>query len=183
MPEQGISATKAFLNMTDVASISSSNHEQQYDKLHLAETFNTVVSNITSNDKQPSNSNSRSLDNPDQQSSLLSVIMDGYTAAVKERDEALASLATTSLINDNSIMQEQLRRRSNEIPKLTQPLGGSNDEDMMNICTQLAKEIQAKETLKAEINRLNERLDFEQKIAQAKTDELLAKLAMYENEG
>jgi hypothetical protein len=181
MPEQGISATKTFLNMTDVASSRSSNHEQ-YDKLHLAETFNTAVSNITSNDKQPSNSNSRSLDNPDQQSSLLSVIMDGYTAAVKERDEALASLATTSLINDNSIMQEQ-RRRSNETPKLTQPLGGSNDEDMMNICAQLAKEIQAKETLKAEINRLNERLDFEQKIAQAKTDELLAKLAMYEKEG
>ena len=181
MPEQGISATKIFLNMTDMASISSSNHEQ-YDKLHLAETFNTAVSNITSNDKQPSNSNSRSLDNPDQQSSLLSVIMDGYTAAVKERDEALASLATTSLINDNSIMQE-LRRKSNETPKLTQPLGGSNDEDMMNICAQLAKEIQAKETLKAEINRLNERLDFEQKIAQAKTDELLAKLAMYEKEG
>ena len=106
MPEQGISATKTFLNMTDVASSRSSNHEQ-YDKLHLAETFNTAVSNITSNDKQPSNSNSRSLDNPDQQSSLLSVIMDGYTAAVKERDEALASLATTSLLYARAVEKKE----------------------------------------------------------------------------
>jgi regulator of replication initiation timing len=50
----------------------------------------------------------------------------------------------------------------------------------MNLCKQLGNEIESRTAMEMEINRLHERLEFEQKIAQAKEAELRAKLASYE---
>lgn len=150
---------------------------QSYDNLDI------VTSASSSLDKQSIHTSSGSFDTAQsgRNESLLNVIMEGYSKAVLERDEALASLATTSIINDNRVMQEQLRKSNgNQQSQVAKNNKGGSDEEMLNLCKQLGNEIALRTSAEAEINRLNERLEFEQKIAQAKNKELTAKLAMYE---
>eukprot|EP00578_Thalassiosira_sp_NH16_P000136 CAMPEP_0181132364 /NCGR_PEP_ID=MMETSP1071-20121207/30955_1 /TAXON_ID=35127 /ORGANISM="Thalassiosira sp., Strain NH16" /LENGTH=91 /DNA_ID=CAMNT_0023218691 /DNA_START=164 /DNA_END=439 /DNA_ORIENTATION=+ len=85
-----------------------------------------------------------------------------------------------SIINDNRIMQEHLRR-SDGVCK-SQAKVDNSDEDTVNLCKHLGSEIALRTTAEAEINRLGECLEFERKVAQAKEDELRAKIARYERE-
>jgi len=98
-------------------------------------------------------------------------MMDGYTKATKERDEATASLATTTIIYDNRIMKEAMNKRGSKMD--------SNDEDMLNLCNQLSSEINIRTAAEAEIKRLNECLKFEREIAAVKEDGLKAELERY----
>ncbi|KAL7539981.1 hypothetical protein ACHAXR_009781 [Thalassiosira sp. AJA248-18] len=65
-------------------------------------------------------------------------------------------------------MQEQLASNRN-----------SSDDDMLNLCKQLGNEIASRTAAETEVNRLNECLEFERKVAQAKEKELQAELARY----
>jgi len=188
LPKQAITATKVFLDISQQSSLPESNDNgsmayltnngQSYDNLDI------VTSASSSLDKQSIHTSSGSFDTAQsgRNESLLNVIMEGYSKAVLERDEALASLATTSIINDNRVMQEQLRKSKGKQQPQAVKTGGNTDEEMLNLCKQLGNEIALRTTAEAEINRLNERLEFEQKIAQAKNKELTAKLAMYEKD-
>jgi len=186
MPEQAISATKTFLHIPDSSSQTTDcgtylTNGTGNETSSLDEAFESV-SCATTLDKQTVQGKSiGSFDAESaQNSSLLNVIMDGYTKAIKERDEALASLATTSIINDNRIMQEQLRKSKTLKPQEMNNKAGQSDEDMLALCKQLGNEIALRTAAETEINRLNELLQFERKIAQAKADECLAKLAICE---
>ena len=178
MPEEAISATKIFLNIQDSLSQISTDGRTYLtngtgnETSSLDEAFD-AVSFATTLDKQTVQGKSiRSFDAESaQNSSLLNVIMDGYTKAIKERDEALASLATTSIINDNRIMQEQLRKSNTLKPQEMNNKAGQSDEDMLALCKQLGNEIALRTAAETEINRLNELLQFERKIAQAKADQ------------
>ena len=185
MPEQAISATKTFLNIPDSSSQISTDCGTYLANGTGNETLDEAfdaVSLATTLDKQAVQGKSIGSFDAEvaQNSSLLNVIMDGYTKAIKERDEALASLATTSIINDNRIMQEQLRKSKTLKPQEMNKKAGQSDEDMLALCKQLGNEIELRTAAETEINRLNELLQFERKIAQAKADECLAKLAMSE---
>ena len=187
MPEQAISATKTFLNIPDSSSQISidcgtyltngtGNETSSLDEAFDAVSFATTLDKQTVQGKSIRSFDAESAQN----SSLLNVIMDGYTKAIRERDEALASLATTSIINDNRIMQEQLRKSKTLKPQEMNNKAGQIDEDMLALCKQLGNEIALRTAAETEINRLNELLQFERKIAQAKADECLVKLVICE---
>jgi hypothetical protein len=183
IPEEAVSATKVFLGIKDSLS-ESDTYASTNGKHSVNETFD-CMSNAISHEAQPmSQTNHVELDTESDQaySSLLNVIMEGYTAAVKERDRALANLATKSIIEDNVIMNEYLNcsdSMSSAIKKKDLKRN-STDEEMLNLCRQLGNEIESRTAAEIEINRLQDRLEFEQKIAQAKERELRAKLARYE---
>jgi len=187
MPEEAVTATEVFLNIDNSQSEVSNDYGTYLTNgtQSVDEAFG-LVSNATTLEKQPGSSQSNSLDiNPkcDQPySSLLNVIMDGYTKAMKERDEALASLATTSIINDNRIVQEQLARsnsdsKSQDMKKQGSKKNSSDEDDMLTLCKQLGAEIALRTAAESEVNRLNERLEFERKIAEVKENELKRSLA------
>ena len=188
LPENAALATEIFLaiiNPKDLPSKQSDNHETQL----LAsiggsadEAFNLASKTVALNMQTTGSSMTNSVEFDSRsdlaQSNLLNVVMNGYNKAMKERDEALASLAATSIINDNHIMQRYLGSTSGG--SKPQAKTGSSEEDMMNLCKQLGSEIEARTTAENEINRLNERLVFEQKVAEARANELLAKIQRYE---
>jgi len=183
MPEKAISATKVFLNIEDPQSkVSDVYGTHLISGTRSVDEAFAIVSDAVTPERQPVSSQANSVENDPKSdqaySSLLKVIMDNYTKAMKERDEALASLATTSIINDNKIMQEQLRR-SNGSAK-SQVKANSSDEDILNLCKQLGNEIALRTAAQNEINRLNEQLEFDQKIAKAKENELRTKLEQCE---
>ncbi len=177
IPETVIAAAKAFLDIKD--SLSESDSYASIIGTHsINEAFGDVSHAIRSHNAQPtSQENHVEFDiESDQASSLLNVIMEGYSAVARERDKALANLAVASIINDNSIMNKYLN--SSDAPLNTK--ANSIDEEMLNLCRQLGNEIELRTTAEIEIDRLNDRLKFEQKIAQAKERELKVKLARYE---
>ena len=176
IPEEAVSATKVFLGIKD--SLSESDTYASTNGKHSVNEAFDCMSNAISHEAQPmSQTNHVELDTESDQaySSLLNVIMEGYTAAVKERDRALANLATKSIIEDNCIMNEYLNC-SDSMSNATKKKDlkrNSTDEEMLNLCRQLGNEIESR-------TRLQDRLEFEQKIAQAKERKLRAKLARYE---
>jgi hypothetical protein len=191
LPEEVVLATKGFLGITD------SRYDSYAAPTNRVQTVNESfdrASNALSHELQPMSRKHQvyfDFDTESDQaySSLLHVIMEGYTTAVMERDKALASLAAKSLINENEVMSEYLKSSDaassqqavikNDL-RGTKKSSGSSDEEMMNLCKQLGNEIESRTAMEMEINRLHERLEFEQKIAQAKEAELRAKLASYE---
>jgi len=178
MPEEAIMTTKIFLGIGK--SQSEAWKDDGMNSAKSADEAYGLLSNVITLEKQPS-SQSKSL-NMDPEcdqpySSLLNVIMDGYAKAMKERDEALASLATTSIINENRIMQERLAKsnrglHSQSVMKWGPKTNSSDEEDMLTLCKQLGNEIALRTAAESEINRLNERLKFERKIAETKENEL-----------
>jgi hypothetical protein len=176
MPEKVITATKVFLDMKD--SLSESDNYASTIGTHFINEAFVDVSRAISHDTQPvSQENHVEFDiESDQASTLVNVIMEGYSAAVRERDKALANLVIASIINENSIMNKYLN--SSDAPSTTK--ANSTDEEMLNLCRQLGNEIESRTTAEIEINRLNDRLKFERKIAHAKERELKVKLARYE---
>lgn len=175
LPEAAVTTTKAFLNIVslpeDVSSLDNSS--PRTNELQSADQAFGALSN--SFEQQPLLLQSNTLNTRPQmdQQPLFSVLMDGYTKATKERDEALASLATTSIMNDNRIIKEQ-RAKGNYSSSNAggTPTKGSDEADMLNLCKQLGDEITRRTAAESEINRLNERLEFERKIAEAKETEL-----------
>lgn len=193
LPEEVVLATKGFLGIID----SFSGYDSYAGSTNRVQPVNEAfdrASNALSHEVQPmSRENQVDFDfdaESDQAySSLLHVIMEGYTTAVMERDKALASLAARSLINENEVMSEYLNSSDATLSHAViknDPKGKNNksrgtDEEMMNLCKQLGNEIESRTAMEIEINRLHERLEFEQKIAQAKEAELRARLINYEN--
>jgi len=177
MPEEAIMTTKIFLGMDKPQSEVPKDHGVNLTSgtQSVVEAFD-LVSNITTLEKQPVSpqSTSRSVDPRCEQnySSLLTVIMEGYAKAMKERDEALASLATTTIVNDNRIMQERFAKSNKNMNKGSPKKKSNDEEDMLTLCKQLGSEIELRTKAESEINRLNERLEFERKIAEAKENEL-----------
>lgn len=98
--------------------------------------------------------------------SLNEILMRAYEKAMVERDEALAALAASFVMRDSQVLQNQ------------QPVAStrSSDGDMLELCKQLNKEIAARTQHETEINRLNERLDLERKMAEARITELREEL-------
>jgi len=182
MPEEALLATKAFLNMERSSTSDFSDHYGSYlakGVQDVEKSYYLLRNKLAPMEEPELHANSSdSADDTQTNSSLLKVIMDGYNKAVKERDEALASLATTSIMNDNQTLQYQLQMGSGE-PRRNNK--GSSDEDVLNLCKQLGNEIALRTAAETEINRLNERLDFEQKCCKAKEDELRNQMSKYEN--
>lgn len=179
MPEEALSITKTFFNMSNSKSDPPDSHETYLtnSKQAATEAFNRANDTIASEQHSIFQANSLNIEPDQNHSSLLNVIMDGYTKATKERDEALARLATTSIIYDNRIMKE-LSSKS-QVKDFQQQKKRDSDEDVLNLCNQLSTEINLRTTAEAEIKRLNECLEFERKIAAAKEKELRAELARY----
>lgn len=193
LPEEVVLATKGFLGIIDSFSGYDSYAGSINRVQHVNEAFDRA-SNALSDEVQPMSRRHQvdfdfDAESDQAYSSLLHVIMEGYTTAVMERDKALASLAARSLINENEVMSEYLNSSHATLSQavIKNDLKGNSimsrgaDEEMMNLCKQLGNEIESRTAMEFEINRLHERLDFEQKIAQAKEAELSAKLASYEN--
>lgn len=178
MPNEAIKATKDFLNID----VSSSDNSDDYGTYlangahYVNEAFNNASHAMKENGQlanQGGNPDARS----DRETPLLNALLGGYLKAIKERDEALASLSTTSIMNDNSILQGHLAKSNGaSVPKPK-----SSDEDMMNICKQLGNEISLRTAAEMEIHTLRERLEFERQIAEAKEKELRAELSRYKN--
>jgi len=181
IPEEAVSATKVFLGIGDLLSESDS-YASTIETHSLREAYNRV----SIAEAQPmSRTNQVEFDTESDQaySSLINVLMEGYTAAARERDKALANLATTSIIHDNSIMNEYFNS-SHSMSRMINKKDlnrNSTDEEMLNLCRQLGNEIESRTLAEIEINRLNDRLEFERKIAHAKERELRAELAKYKN--
>jgi hypothetical protein len=176
IPEKVIAATKVFLGIKDSLSESDS-YASTIGTQIINEAFVDLTHAISHNAQPISLQNHIEFDiESDHASTLLNVIMEGYSAAIRERDRALANLAIASIINENSIMNKYLN--SSDAPSKTK--SNSTDEEMLNLCRQLGNEIESRTTAEIEIDRLNERLKFEKKIAQAKERELKVKLARYE---
>lgn len=185
MPSPAISATKEFLNIAETPSYSFGSCSLANGARSVDEAFDVVTNAVTRDSQQVSKTSSGGDVPGDSYSTLLAVLLDGYTNATKERDQALASLATTSIINDSIIMKERLRGANSNVAQNVTKKGvkqGNNDEDMLNLCKQLGNEIESRTSAEAEISRLKERLLFEQSMAQARENELKAKLASYERE-
>ena len=103
--------------------------------------------------------------------SLNEILMQAYERAMVERDGALAALAASFVKRDSKVLQIQQ-------PVATEKLSstGSSDGDMLELCNQLNKEIATRTQHETEINRLNERLDLERKMAEARIMELREEL-------
>jgi hypothetical protein len=192
LPEEVVLATKGFLGITD-SFCRYDSHAAPTNRVQTVNESFDRASNALSHELQPMSRKHQvdfDFDTESDQaySSLLHVIMEGYTTAVMERDKALASLAAKSLINENEVMSEYLKSSdatSSKQAVIKNDMRGNKkstgtDEEMMNLCKQLGNEIESRTAMEMEINRLHERLEFEQKIAQAKEAELRAKLASYE---
>jgi hypothetical protein len=177
IPEEAVSATKVFLGIGDSLSESDS-YASTVETHSLSEAFNRVSIAIEAQPMSRTNQVEFDTESDQAYSSLINVLMEGYTAAARERDKALANLATTSIINDNSIMNEYLDS-SHSMSRAKDLNRNSTDEEMLNLCRQLGSEIESRTQAEIEINRLNDRLEFEQKIAHAKERELRAELAKY----
>ena len=187
LPEEVVLATKGFLGITDSFSRYDSYAAPTSRVQPVNEAFDRASNALSSHEFQLSRGHQVDFDfdtESDQAyTSLLQVIMEGYTTAVMERDKALASLVAKSLINENEGISEFLTSSQQAVIK--NDLRGNkkstaSDEEMMSLCKQLGNEIESRAAMEMEINRLHERLEFEQKIAQAKEAELRAKLASYE---
>ena len=186
LPEEVVLATKGFLGITDSFSRYDS-YEAPTNRVQPVNEAFDRASNALSQELSRGHQVDFDFDTESDQaySSLLQVIMEGYTTAVMERDKALASLAAKSLINENEGISEYT---SSQQAVIKNDLRGNkkstaSDEEMMSLCKQLGNEIESRTAMEMEINRLHERLEFEQKIAQAKEAELRAKLASYEKDG
>lgn len=186
LPEEVVLATKGFLGITDSFSRYDSYAAPTNRVQPVNEAFD-LASNALSHELSRGHQVDFDFDTESDQaySSLLQVIMEGYTTAVMERDKALASLAAKSLINENEGISEYSDATSSQQAVIKNDLRGNkkstaSDEEMMSLCKQLGNEIESRTAMEMEINRLHERLEFEQKIAQAKEAELRAKLASYE---
>ncbi|KAL7553767.1 hypothetical protein ACHAWF_017089 [Thalassiosira exigua] len=177
MPEEAVAATKVFLKIEELHSEAVGNHGTYLTNgTHSAKgAFDRLSSDVALGKEAALQANALDSDpkHDGAHSSLLNVIMDGYTQALKDRDEAIASLATSNIINDSPVMQRQ------RAAKAKGSKASSSDEEMLNLCKQLGNEISSRTTAEAEVNRLNERLEFERKIAEAKERELQAELAKY----
>lgn len=189
LPVEALGATKIFLNIDDsISEVSDDYGTYLINGTHSAvdDAFGLVSQAMSVETYGPiSSTNSLDLDpKAEGVQSLMDVIMDGYTKAIQERDQALASLATTSIINDNRLVQEQLvgSNQSSGSQMNNESSHMSSDEDMINLCKELGKEISVRTAAETEINRLNERLEFERKIAEAKEKELREELARYKKE-
>jgi len=104
--------------------------------------------------------------------SLNEILMRAYEKAMVERDEALAALASSSVVRDSQVLIK------NQQPIVRQKPGStrSSDGDMLELCNQLNKEIALRTQHETHINRLNERLDLERKMAEARIMELREEL-------
>ena len=161
MPHEAVEATKAFLNLDDNSSSDAANDYGTYltNGSHYVNDAYDQVSNALAESDRAKQGGDLDIDaRRERDLPLLSVLLDGYAKAVKERDEALASLSTTSILNDNRIIQDQRTKGKGASKAKT------SDEDMVQLCKQLGTEISLRTTAEAEINRLNERLEFERKI-------------------
>lgn len=183
MPEEALLTAKTFLNIDNSPPETSDDYGTYLtDATYSAdEAFGRIASSPSLKNDSVSQLGSFDIDPENNgKSSLLTVVMDGYTKVVKERDEALASLATASIINDNRIMQEQLAKSSqNAQSKSVRSKQSSSDADMLNLCKQLGDEIATRTAAETAIKQLNERLQFERDVAEAKEKELRAELEKY----
>lgn len=102
LPEEVVLATKGFLGITDSFSRYDSYAAPTNRVQPVNEAFDRA-SNALSHELSRGHQVDFDFDTESDQaySSLLQVIMEGYTTAVMERDKALASLAAKSLINEN----------------------------------------------------------------------------------
>ncbi len=112
--------------------------------------------------------------------SFLQMILDGYTNAVKEKNEALASLATASTVHNHRTIRWNMSKR--RAPVQPTQNNANNEDDMLMLCKQLGNEIFLRTAAEQEIRRLKECLEFERKVAQTKEQELLAELARCRSE-
>ena len=199
LPEEAIFATENFLNMKSTSDVGSTSVYKHHSVLNHCTGFMTPfvneASNLVSNvaamiEKQPTTTHQKSLDSDPRYdhifSLLMNTMMSEYTKALRERDEALASLATASILNDHRIMQEQMaRRKDNTQSQLSDRnkhdlrMSQCSDDDMFTLCKQLGHEIAARTNAELEVNRLKERMQFERRLSEAKERDLLAEIAKY----
>lgn len=137
----------------------------------LNKAFNVVSQGIVKQGNRPQSPSEK-------HSSLLDTMMDGYTKAIKERDEALASLATTSLLKDHNVIQKHTSKQQTGSSRVSVAHQNS-DEEMLELCKQLGNEITARTAAEHEVKQLTERLKFEKQLANAKERALLEEIAKY----
>lgn len=201
LPEEATPVIEDFLgiastntnSISDIGGVCTKNISQSVDcglnaiSPSVGEAFEHVPNFSAAIESQPAtpsldNSQYCSEHNHELFSSVINTMMKGYTKAVKERDEALASLATASTLHDHRIIKEQMSKSKNAAKQASGPLNSQsgmaqNDDDMLMLCKQLGNEISLKTSAEIEVSRLNECLQFERKLAEAKEHDLLAELA------
>jgi len=192
LPEQVLEATREFFDMkqggvlatrkfSDVNALHP-NEESCVATEQTNEAFDTFAKAVSNQSQDVHSYSLVSSPNDRAGSHLLHIIMSAYSEATSERDNALATLAVSSVLNDHHIMQEQLAKaKSNKAP-----IGGvkrqssghqSSDDEMLALCKQLGSEIAARTSAELEINRLKEQLELERKIAHTKEAELLEQIS------
>lgn len=107
-------------------------------------------------------------------SSLLDVILASYSAAIKERDDAVAKLSATMIQMDNKIIQKHLVNSEGGSMTLQ-----NSDDELQLLCKNLAQEIELRTAAETEVQSLKQRLQYERELAVARESELRVELEKY----
>jgi len=171
LPEEAVSATEGFLCLkanvhAGIVEKSVLNHHDSNFTMRPIMAVSQVPTDTGAigNNPQPFN-----LDDT-LNTSFLQTILDGYTNAIKEKNEALASLATASTLHNHRTIRWNMSKHRAPVQS-TQNIS-NNEDDMLILCKQLGNEISLRTAAEQEIRRLNECMEFERKLALAKEQEL-----------
>ena len=114
-------------------------------------------------------------------SSVLETMMIAYSRATQERDEALATLAAASILQNNEIALKYIEKDVETGTKPTISMQQNIDDEMQMLCKNLGQEISLRTIAEAEVLSLKQQLELEQKLAKVKQDDLMVELDKYKN--
>ena len=112
-------------------------------------------------------------------SSLLGIMMESYSKAIQERDQALAKLSASLILQDNMLIQSHSGNGTLATKSAAQH--GSSDDQLQMLCKNLGQEIELRTAAEVEVQSLKDRLDLERAVAAAKEVDLMAELDKYKN--
>lgn len=114
-------------------------------------------------------------------SSILDTMMSAYSRATLERDEALATLAAASILQNNEIALKYIEKDVETGTKPTISMQQNIDDEMQMLCKNLGQEISLRTRAEAEVLSLKQQLELEQKLAKVKQHDLMVELDKYKN--
>lgn len=123
--------------------------------------------------------NSLKLSQSDNQtsSSLLDTMMASYSKAIQERDEALAKLMASSILNEHKIIQKHMGNGIAANPSAT--THRNSDDELQILCKNLGQEIELRTAAEVEVQGLKQKMELDKELAEAKEFELKAELEKY----
>lgn len=191
LPQHAIDATKDFLCLAQVpttaATMATGTTHYTDERFLIVDSgkaaYNKVIMPCPKDDMPRERSpiqNSKVLDtNNTATSSLLDIMMASYSRAIQERDEAFAKLASSSMLQQHEVIQKYTRNGPSANPSSSTTR--NSDDELQMLCKNLGQEIELRTSAEAEVQGLKQRLELEQKLANAKERELREELEKYKS--